>query len=375
MSFIADKKREHETAAEKALVEKDYAKAFFHTAKAAEFGLALAEQSEGKIAQRYVEDAFELIEITSELKSKAQTQAPKAARKAMQEAGEEEEAPSTWELQEKPDMKLDDVAGLDEVKQVLREDVIMPFQRPEIYKRFKQEAGAGVLMYGPPGNGKTFIARAIAGELDAAFFPVDCAQIKDKYVGETEKNMKRLFTEAQSRERAVLFFDEVEAILERRGNRKINTVTQFLALTDGIVKGKNCTLLLAATNKPWRLDEAALRPGRLGTHIYVGLPGAKAREAIIAYNMKGIPVAADVSFADLVLKTENYSGADVAEICKGAKKSAIRRQLQSGQDEVVDANDFQAALEKVSPSVTKENLAEFKKWRESRDRPARDADD
>jgi len=370
MSFIADKKREHETAAEKALVEKDYAKAFFHTAKAAEFGLALAEQSEGKIAQRYVEDAFELIEIAAELKTKAGSQDKAKTRKAMQEAGEEEEAPSTWELQEKPEMKLDDVAGLDEVKQVLRDDVIMPFQRPDVYERFKQGAGAGVLMYGPPGNGKTFIAKAIAGELDAAFFPVDCAQIKDKYVGETEKNMKKLFAEAQSRERAVLFFDEVESLLERRGNRKINTVTQFLALTDGIIKGTNCTLLLAATNKPWRLDEAALRPGRLGTHIYVGLPDAKAREAIIAYNMEGIPVAGDVSFADLAQKTENFSGADVAEICRRAKKSAIRRQLASGQDEDVSAEDFQAALEKVKPSVTQANLAEFEKWRASRDAPA-----
>lgn len=375
MSFIADKKREHESAAEKALVEKDFAQAFFHTAKAAEFGLALAEQSGGKIAQRYVEDAFELIDIASELQVKARAQDESKARKAMEEAGEEEEAPSVWELQEKPEEKLDDVAGLGEVKQVLREDVIMPFKHPEVYERFKQEAGAGVLMYGPPGNGKTFVARAIAGELDAAFFPVDCAQIKDKYVGETEKNMKQLLEEARSRERAVLFFDEVESLLERRGNRKINTVTQFLSLTDGLIQGKNCTLLLAATNKPWRLDEAALRPGRLGTHIYVGLPDADAREAIIAYNMREIPVATDVSFADLAQTMEGYSGADVAEVCRSAKKAAIRRQLDSGEDEEVSTDDFDAAIRQVKPSVTQENVAEYEKWRAARDVPARDADD
>jgi len=366
MSFYSDKKQEHEAAAEKALAKKNYSRAFFHTAKAAEFGLMLAEQSEGKIAKRYVEDAFELIDIATELKAKAQAQDKEKVSQTLKEGGaEEEQAPSAWELREKPDMKLDDVVGLDEVKEILREDVILPFQRPEVYERFRQEAGAGVLMYGPPGNGKTFIARAIAGELDAAFFPVDCAQIKDKYVGETEKNMKRLFQEAQSHERAVLFFDEVEALLSKRGNRKINTVTQFLALTDGVVKSENCTLLLAATNKPWQLDEAALRPGRLGTRIYVGLPDAKAREAIFAYNMKGVPVAKDVSFAAIAEKTEGYSGADVVEICKHAKKKAIRRQLESDRDEEITVDDFEAALDKVKASVAKDNLVNFEKWRDS----------
>jgi len=214
-------------------------------------------------------------------------------------------------------------------------------------------------MYGFFGNGKIFIVWAIAGELDAAFFPVDCARIKDKYVGETEKNLNRLFEEAKKHERAVIFFDEVESLLERRGNRKINTVTQFLALTDGIVKSENCILLLAATNKPWRLDEAAIRPGRLGTHIYVDLPDVKAREAIIVYNMKDIPVDDDVYFNVLAEQTNRFSGADVAELCNCAKKSAIRRQLDSGNDETVTVSDFSSSLSSVSPSVTDENLTNF----------------
>ena len=374
MSFYADKKREHEKAAEKAYVEKDFATACFHTAKTAEFGLLLAEQSEGKIAQSYIEDAFDLIEIATKMKSKSVAQDKAKTRRVIKEAASEnEESESTWELKDKPDMKLDDVAGLDEVKQVLRDDVIMPFQSPEVYERFKQEAGAGVLMYGPPGNGKTFIAKAIAGELDAAFFPVDCAMIKDKYVGETEKNLKKLFAEASSHERAVLFFDEVESLLEKRGNRKINTVTQFLSLTDGIAQSDNCILLLAATNKPWRLDEAAIRPGRLGTHVYVGLPDVDAREAIISYSIDAVPLSDNVDTAELANNTEGYSGADIAEICSRAKKSAIRRQLESGKDEEVSPADFKNALGKISPSVTKANLLEFEKWRSSRDVPVGDA--
>ena len=161
MSFIADKKREHESVAGAALAEKDYAKAFFHTAKAADFGLRLAEQSEGLIARRYVEDAFELIEIAGRLKAKAQTQDRQSVDKVLKETSggaAEDAAAAGWVLQEKPTAKLADVAGLDEVKETLREKVLLPFQRPEVFQRFKAKSGAGVLMYGPPGNGKTFIA-------------------------------------------------------------------------------------------------------------------------------------------------------------------------------------------------------------------------
>ena len=377
MSFIADKKREHETAAEKALTEKDYANALFHTAKAAEFGLALAEQSEGKIARRYVEDAFELIEIAEELKTKTQTQAPGRGRKAVKEAsgGEDDSPKSQWELKEKPTEKLDDVAGLDDVKQELREKVIEPFRHPEIYERFKVKVGGGILMYGPPGNGKTFVAKAIAGELDAAFFNVNASQVKDKYVGETEKNLQRLFDEAQTHERSVLFLDEVDHLLARRGNRKIGTVAQFLALTDGLVTNSNCMLVLAATNKPWVLDEAVVRPGRLGTHIYVGPPDAAAREAILALNMRDVPMAEDVSLADVAADTDGYSGADMAELCDRAKRAALARQLTSGAEQSVGKDDFNEALQKVRPSIMPELLKQFEAWRDARLAPSGTNDD
>ena len=375
MSFIADKKREHEVAAERALVAKDFAKAFFHTAKAAEFGLALAEQSEGKIARRYVEDAYELIEIAERLKTKASTHAPAAVRKAVTEAGGSEDRPQTqWELKDRPTEKLDDVAGLEDVKQELREKVIVPFQRPELYERFKVRVGGGILMYGPPGNGKTFVAKAIAGELDAAFFNVNASQIKDKYVGETEKNLQRLFDEARQHERSVVFLDEVDHLLARRGNRKVGTVAQFLSLTDGLVKNTNCMLVLAATNKPWMLDEAVVRPGRLGTHIYVGPPDAAAREAIIAYNLDEVPVGEGVSYSDLAARTDGYSGADLSELCDRAKRAALNRQLANSTEERVTAEDFATALEKVRPSITTDLLAQFETWRNAKSGPGDEED-
>ena len=377
MSFNADKKREHESAAESALADKDYAKAFFHTAKAAEFGLKLAEQSAGKIARRYVEDAYELIDIADQLQTKARTQDQKSLARVLKEtAGTADgKAEMAWQLQEKPTEKLADVAGLSDVKEALQEKVILPFKKPEVYQRFKARSGAGVLMYGPPGNGKTFVAKAIAGELDAAFFPVNASQIKDKYVGESEKNMQRLFDEARKHERAVIFIDEAEHLLSKRGNRKIGVVAQFLNLADGLVKNKNCLLLLAATNKPWNLDEAVVRPGRLGTHIYVGPPDAKAREAIVAYNLREVPVTADVALPAIAAQTEGYSGADLAEVCDRAKMLAVKRQLASGQQEQVTGGDFTEALGRVKASVTQAQINEYEQWRDAKEKPAAAAGD
>lgn len=370
MSFVADKKREHETAAEKALVEKDYAKAFFHTAKAAEFGFALAEQSEGKIAQSYVDDAFELLGLAEELKAKAAKQAPTPKHPSVKEsAGDEDTAQSQWQLKDKPTEKLADVAGLDDVKQELRDKVIEPFLHPEAYEKFKVKIGGGILMYGPPGNGKTFIAKAIAGELDAAFFNVNASAIKDKYVGETEKNIKKLFDEARGHERAVIFLDEMDALLSKRGNRKVATVNEFLAQLDGLVKNTNCLLVLGATNKPWVLDEAVIRPGRMGTHIYVGPPDAPARKAMLAYNLKGVPVAADLDFDEVVKQTDSYSGADLAEICDRAKRAALKRQLGGEAEAVVGAQDFKDALALVRPSVTAAMMKDFEAWRDKRTGP------
>jgi transitional endoplasmic reticulum ATPase len=371
VSFLADKKREHEAGAEQAVMARDYSRALFHAAKAAEFGLAIAEQSGGKIAQRYVQDAFELIGIAEQLKAKAGAGAPPRTHPLADELVAQRSSSATqWELKERPAEKLADVAGLEEVKQELREKVIEPFLRPELYERFKVKVGGGILMYGPPGNGKTYIARAIAGELDAAFFNVNASQIKDKYVGETEKNLQRLFEEANRHERAVLFFDEVDHLLAKRGNRKIGAVAQFLSLTDGIVKNSGCLLLLAATNKPWNLDEAVVRPGRLGTYIYVGPPDAAAREAIITLHLRGAPVASDVVVADIAAQTEGYSGADVAEMCDRAKRAALTRQLSTGLEESVSQDDFSTARAKVRPSVTPQTIGAFHDWRDSRSAPA-----
>ena len=369
MSFEGDKKREHAGAADTALRANDYGRAAFHLAKAAEFALKLADKSDGKVQRRHVHEARDLIEVAESLHAK---QAPRPATPAplKEKTGPAANGtPGGWALQEKPTERLADVAGLDDVKAALQEKVILPFQQPEVFQRFKAKVGAGVLMYGPPGNGKTYVAKAIAGELDAAFFPVNASQIKDKYVGESEKNLQRLFDEARQHPRSVLFIDEAEHLLSRRGNRKIGVVTQFLTLADGLVKNENCLLILAATNQPWSLDEAVVRPGRLGTHIYVGPPDETARAAILTTNLRGVPAAADISAADLAARTSGYSGADLAEVCDRAKMAAIKRQLADSQPAQVTGADFAAALEQIRPSVTDEQIQRYLAWRDAKQKP------
>lgn len=364
MSFLADKKREHEQAGEVALAAGDFRTAYFHIAKAAEFGFALAEQAGGKIGLRYIEDANELLDIAEKVKQRAQQPATPVQRESVEE---EKSTASTWRLKERPTQRLDDVAGLEDVKTELREKVIAPFQHPEVYERFKVEIGGGILMYGPPGNGKTFIARAIAGELDAAFFNVNTSQLKDKYVGETEKNITRLFEEARAHERAIIFLDEVDHLLARRGNQKVGMVAQFLTMMDGLVKNTNCLLVLGATNKPWVIDEAVLRPGRMGTHIYVGPPDTTAREAILNYNLSGVPVADEVSLDNVASRTEGFSGADMTALSDRAKRFALNRQLATSVDTEIQADDFEGALKKIRPSITPAMLVEYLAWRNRQD--------
>jgi SpoVK/Ycf46/Vps4 family AAA+-type ATPase len=376
MSFLLDRKREHERNATEAVRGKDFSRALFHAAQAAELGFQLAEQADGLIAEKYTEDAMGWIQMAKQLKVKA-AEAPSASsttgRKAVAASGGSEEdgkGQSSWQLKEKPKDRLEDVAGLADVKDQLKQLVIDPFKHPEVYQRFKAKIGGGVLMYGPPGNGKTFVARAVAGELDAAFFLVDASQIKDKYVGETEKKLTSLFNEARGTGKAVIFFDEVDDLLSQRGNQKIGTVNTFLKMADGFVKDDGCLLILAATNKPWMLSPAVLRPGRLGTHIYVGPPDQPAREAILKYSFGGAPVGEDVAFATLADKTGGYSGAELAEVCERAKRRAIKRQIESGQEESVTLEDVSTALEEVPAQTGPEQLRDFDRWKYSQGRGA-----
>ncbi len=277
-------------------------------------------------------------------------------------------------LREKPSQKLDDVAGLDDVKRELRESVIDATRHSEIYARFGIAPGAGILMYGPPGNGKTYIAKAIAGELDASFFVLDPATVKGMYVGDTEKNMAGLFEVARQESRSVIFIDECDALLKAQQGENNATVQNFLQLADGIKSHKSCMVLLGATNKPWDLDPAVLRPGRLGTHIYVGPPDLDARVGILKHHFKASNLAEDVSLADIAGMIAGFSGADIKALADKANKASAQREIRagggaSGVREKVTRGDIEQAAGSMAPSVTSEQIEQYHRWRMDRKRP------
>ena len=179
-------------------------------------------------------------------------------------------------------MRFADVAGLEDVKEEIRLRLIYPLAHPEKAQRYGIQSGGGLLLYGPPGTGKTLLARAVAGEIDAAFFTARPSELMSKWVGEAEQNIARLFDEARQCERAIIFLDEVEAMIPARrssGSTVMQRVVpQILAELQGIRQRSSGLLFMGATNEPWALDPAVLRPGRFDARIYVGLPGSAPRD-------------------------------------------------------------------------------------------------
>lgn len=364
MTLLTDKKAEQEKLAEIALQSQDFGAAFSHTAHAAKLAYELAAATEGVVSQAYIENGGRLTTAAEQLQDASEKQLVEQA-KTPAGAGKDTVQASQWQMTEKPDVRLDDVAGLTEVKAALQQDAILPFEFPEVYERYKLAGGGGVLMYGPPGTGKTFIAKAVAGELNAAFFSVDPSQIKGKYVGETEKNMRALFEAARQHERAVIFFDEVHSLLPKQRGTGVNAVTMFLTMMDGITSdsGKTILLVLGATNHPNMIDPAALRSGRFSKHIYVGLPDVAARESIAHYCFRDVPLADGFPFAEAATRMEGFSGADVAAVCKQTKAAVAMRDIKESAMGRVGGEDLFEAISDFTPTVSKKDVAKFDDWR------------
>jgi len=326
--------------------------------KAAEYLFLLAAKSKEPLRSTRKTHARKLLEMAKKL--------PVNAAKAP--AGESDGASADaarWIVTKKPGVSFDDVAGLDDVKDEIRRLVIYPFQHPEATERFRKQAGGGVLLYGPPGTGKTMIAKAIAAEIDAVFFTVRCSDIMSKWFGEAEQNLKALFDEARAQARAVIFLDEVEAIVAKRGQGSTvmdRVIPEFLSQLDGLGTESSCLLMLGATNRPWDMDEAALRAGRFGRTIYVGLPDLAARQAILARALEDVPVADDVNLDELAGQLDGYSGADIAGprgLIDTATDFPYERAIAGDENAVLTADDLQRAVEIVKPTVSKQMLARY----------------
>ncbi len=264
---------------------------------------------------------------------------------------------------------FDDIAGLNEAKEAFREKVILPFEHPELFEKFGKRAGGGILLYGLPGTGKTMFAEAASNELDALFISVKCSDIKSKWYGESEANIKKIFDTARSYSKAIIFFDEFEAIGSKRTDNSENAnndlVPEILAEMQGVgTNNSNSTIMvIAATNKPWAIDSAFLRPGRFDEKIYIPLPDAEARKKMFELELSKLPTE-DLDYDYLVKITEGFNGADIKEVCEKLKMSAIKDSITKGSNQTIGMDDVGRIESSIKSSVSQEDidaLNEFKK--------------
>jgi transitional endoplasmic reticulum ATPase len=231
-----------------------------------------------------------------------------------------------------------DIGGLNEVKDQIRRRIILPFQKKSLFDKFKRKAGGGILFYGPPGCGKTLMAKATAGECKASFFPVRIPDVLDMYIGESEKHLAGIFEAARAHTPAVIFFDEIEAIAAKRrfdtNSTQSSLVSTFLAEMDGFGSNNQDILVLAATNVPWAIDSAFRRPGRFDRVIFIPPPDVVAREQILKVVLGSRPVEGGLKLSNIAELTPGFSGADLRAVADEATDLAIDDSLDRDSDDV-----------------------------------------
>lgn len=269
------------------------------------------------------------------------------------EPGMEDEDADDWKT-ERPEITLAEVGGMEEVKRRLNMAFLAPLRNPEIVRTYGKSLRGGLLLYGPPGCGKTFIARALAGELGAKFLAIGLADILDMWLGESERKLREVFDTARRNAPAVLFFDEIDALGQKRSHLKghagRNVVNQLLAEMDSVGANNEGVFVLAASNHPWDVDTALRRPGRFDRMMLVLPPDEPARETILRIHLKGRP-AGDVDIRWIAGRTAEFSGADLAHLCETAVESAMEEALTTGRARPLSTNDFKKALREVRPST------------------------
>ncbi len=294
------------------------------------------------------------------------SETPSHSSQPEQSATASQESADPWLTGDKPTDRFDDIFGLDDVKEQIRIKLIYPFTHPENARRYAIRPGGGLLLYGPPGTGKTSIARAIAGEIDAAFFAVMPSTMLTKWLGGAEQNVAQLFAAAHQHQRSVIYIDEVEALLPRRKedmhDAMKRVVAQFLQELDGVTKHEGTLLFVGATNHPWLIDLAAMRPGRFDSKILVPLPDWAVRRAMISRFMEVPPIAPDVSLDELTTRLDGYSGADIAQVCEVACETPFVDSVQTDVLRDVNKADFDAAFARVKPSVSTAAVEQYDRY-------------
>ena len=269
-------------------------------------------------------------------------------------------------LIETPNVKWSDVGGSKEIQQELKEAIEWPLKHPDAFKRIGVKAPKGILLYGPPGTGKTLLAKAVASESESNFILVRGPELLNKFVGESEKGVRKIFEKARQASPSIIFFDEIDSLAPKRGLSGDSQVTErvvntLLSEMDGLEE-LNDIVVIAATNRPDILDSALLRPGRFDRLLFVGTPSKEERLEILKIHTRDMPLAKDVNLDKIAEKTEDYSGADIEAVCREAGLLTLRKDIKSKD---VKLKFFDEALKKVKPSVSKELIEKYKSIEEN----------
>ena len=290
---------------------------------------------------------------------------------------------------EVPDVEWDQVGGLEDTKERLRETIQWPLEYPEVFEELDMQAAKGVLMYGPPGTGKTLLAKAVANESESNFISIKGPELLNKYVGESEKGVREVFSKARENAPTIVFFDEIDSIATERGQGTGDSgvgervVSQLLTELDGLESLED-VVVIATTNRPDLIDSALLRPGRLDRHVHVPVPDEDARRKILEVHTRNKPLADDVDLGVIARKTDGYVGADIEAVAREASMNASREFIGSVTREEVRESvgnvrvtmaHFEDALDEVNPSVTPETRERYAEIEERFQRSEVDRDE
>ncbi len=324
----------------------------------------------------YYQKAMEYILRVKEIRGIIEPSESKSSSSAATTTDTEDEVESAISsviVREKPNVKWEDVAGMESAKRALREAIILPMNRPDLFTGARRP-WKGILMYGPPGCGKTYLCKAVASEVDSTFFSVSAANLISKWLGESEKLVKSLYERAVEEAPSIIFFAEVDALAGARGGGSENEAmrrvkTQLLQAVEGFGTGKELLVTVGATNTPWDIDAAMRR--RFERRVYVTLPTKEAREKMFHIHTRGINLDSDVNFVELSDYTAGYTAADIALLCREALMHPIRELDAEGalknkdiQPRAPNIHDFLTGMESIKPSVSPKELTRYEEWKD-----------
>lgn len=321
------------------------------------YAKALLKDNELEKAARFymkaksIDDSIEVDELEKIVRvSQAETENSSSTEKE----SELEHSKDKFGLMEKPDMDFSDVGGMKKVKDDIRIKIILPQENKKLFDAYGKKAGGGVLLYGPPGCGKTYLARATAGQIKSKFISVGINDIMNMYIGQSEKNLHELFETARKHKPCVLFFDEVDALGASRSDMKSSAgrhvINQFLSEMDGVSANNEGILVMGATNVPWYLDAAFRRPGRFDKIVFVPPPDDEAKAEIIRLHLRGKPTT-DIDVVKIVPYMKDFSGADIKAVVDTAVEEKLREAMEKGEIFPINTNDLIKAARTIKPST------------------------